>query len=484
MTSFAPCTSPLTISSPSNPLLFKARDEVLRQHFSHFIAKCFTTIDPSTTYLSNWHIDAVAEYLEATRKSDITRLLINMPPRALKSVCVSVAWPAWLLGHDPSIRIMAASYSQQLALRHALDTRLILGTPWFSRLFPQLTLAQGQNEKHKFVTTQRGFRFATSVGGTATGEGGDVLIVDDPLNPAQAASSIERHHANQWFDQTFATRLNDKSKGRIVVVMQRLHSEDLSAHLLEKGGWEHLCLPAVAHTKTTLTIGKKTFIREAGDVLHPARENNALLQRAQRELGSFAFAAQYQQAPILCDGGMIEASWLHYSSTMPPLAAFERITQSWDTAIKAMAHHDASACTTLGEYEGRHYVLDVTHLRAEYPQLKRTICDHAAQWQPHAILIEDKASGQSLLQDLRRESSLPVIARQPRGDKVTRVAAISPLIESGLLILPHNAPWLSDFLQELLNFPHAAHDDQVDALSQYLHWIRERSSSPARLRRI
>ena len=457
---------------------------MLRTHLSSFIAKSFHTIDPNTRYLSNWHIDAIAEYLEATRRSEITRLLINMPPRALKSVCVSVAWPAWLLGHDPSTRIMAASYSQQLALRHALDTRLILGTPWFARLFPQLHLAHGQNEKHKFVTTQRGFRFATSVGGTATGEGGDVLIVDDPLNPAQACSAIERHHANQWFDQTFATRLNDKAKGRIVVVMQRLHTEDLSAHLLNKGGWEHLCLPAIADAPTLLQVGRWQHIRAAGDILHPQREDAMLLQRAQRELGSFAFAAQYQQAPILRDGGMIEADWLHYYDNAPAASHCERVVQSWDTAIKAQAHHDASVCITVGEYDGRHYVLDVLSIRAEYPLLRRTIIEHAQQWQPHALLIEDKASGQSLLQDLRKDTPLPVIARMPKGDKVTRVAAITPLIESGVLLLPRHAPWMSDFVAELLNFPHAAHDDCVDALSQYLNWIRERHTGQIRVRRI
>ncbi len=466
------------------PLMLRARDESLRSHFSAFIGKCFAAVDPSTPYLHNWHIDAVAEHLEATRRSDITRLIINMPPRALKSVCVSVAWPAWLLGHHPNMRIMAASYSQSLSLRHALDTRLIVSTPWFERMFPRFNITHGQNEKHKFVTTERGFRFATSVGGTATGEGGDVLIIDDPLNPIQAASRIEREFASSWFDQTFATRLNDKAHGRIVVVMQRLHKEDLTGHLLEKGGWEHLCLPAIAETRTIIPLSGREFIREIGDILHPSREGELLLARAKRELGSFGFAAQYQQAPILSDGGMIEATWLQTYPSTPPLDAFSRITQSWDTAIKAATHHDASVCLTFGEMDGRHYLLDALAIRAEYPQLKRTITELASRYRPNAVLIEDKASGQSLLQDLRRESNLNLIPRMPRGDKITRLAAISPMIESGKLLLPRHSTWLTDFLQELLNFPHAPHDDYVDALTHYLGWVRDQQGTSQRIRRL
>lgn len=474
----------MTQDTPDNSLMHRARDESLRSHFSPFIRKCFATVDPSSAYMHNWHIDAVAEHLEATRRSDITRLIINMPPRALKSVCVSVAWPAWLLGQHPAMRVMTASYSQSLSLRHALDTRLIVSSPWFARLFPQFAIAQGQNEKHKFVTTQRGFRFATSVGGTATGEGGDVLIIDDPLNPIQAASRIEREFANQWFDQTFATRLNDKATGRIVVVMQRLHSEDLTGHLLAKGGWEHLCLPAIAPTRSVISLGAHRWEREAGAMLHPTREGAVLLERAKRDLGSFGFAAQYQQAPMLADGGMIHASWLRSYATAPATHLFTRITQSWDTGIKASAHHDASVCLTFGELNHEHYLLDATIVRAEYPELKRMVLALAERFQPHALLIEDKASGQSLLQDLRRETHLPLIPRLPKGDKITRLAAISPLLESGKLLLPTHAPWLAEVQHELLNFPHAPHDDVVDALTHYFGWIRDKHGMGMRIRRL
>ena len=172
-------------------------DALLKQDFSSFIGKTLSTVDPGATYLPNWHIDLIAEYLEAARRGDISRLIINMPPRSLKSVCVSVAWPAWLLGHDPRQRVIAASYAAPLSLKHSLDCRLVVNSPWYRQLFPEVKLTRDQNEKQKFMTTRRGFRFATSVGGTATGEGGNFLIIDDPINALQAYNEHWRNHVNQ-----------------------------------------------------------------------------------------------------------------------------------------------------------------------------------------------------------------------------------------------------------------------------------------------
>ncbi len=462
--------------------LLLCRDTALKDYFPAFIEGTFSTVNPGTRFLHNWHIDAIAEYLEAVRAGEIKRLIINMPPRALKSVCVSVAWPAWLLAHDPACRVMCASYSHALALRHALDTRLVMEEMWYKRLFPHAALMSGEKEKKKIVTAERGFRFATSVGGTATGEGGDVLIVDDPTNPAQAASAVLRARANHWFDQTFSTRLNNKKRGSIVVVMQRLHVQDLSGHLVEQGGWERLVLPALAERRTIVRRGGFQHTREKGTLLHEMREGTQELERAKVQLGSYGFAAQYQQSPLSQEGGMIQYAWLKRYREAPEEGV--RIVQSWDTAIKAASGNDASACITFGEKEGQHFILDCWMARVEYPALKREVLELAARWQPEAILVEDKASGQSLLQDVRRETSLPLIARLPKQDKLTRMAACSAMIEAGKLALPHRAAWLMALEEELLAFPHGAHDDQVDALSQYLLWIRERSGAEASLRRI
>ena len=380
-----------------------------------------------------------------------------------------MAWPAWVIGHEPSSKFLCASYSEKLSLKHSVDCRLVLQSPWYQQLFPQVKLTGDQNEKSKFVTTCRGHRIATSTGGTATGEGGDFLIVDDPHNPKQAQSSVERENALAWFDQTFYSRLNDKQRGVIVIIMQRLHEKDLTGHLLAQGGWEHLKIPAIAEEKTIIDFGRIQRIRDKDELLHPEREGTAELTKTQLALGSYGFAGQYQQNPVPAEGGMIKVHWLKRYTHRP--TDFTRIVQSWDTAYKPKQVNDPSVCTTWGERANGYYLLDVWRDHVDYPTLKAQAMRLYQQWQPGAILIEDKASGQSLIQELHARTRLPVIAIAPEGDKLTRLSAQSAQIEAGRVWLPQQAPWLADFERELLTFPLSAHDDQVDSTSQFLNWI-------------
>lgn len=444
----------------------KIRNSLLRHDLSSFIQESFHATNPGVPYLHNWHIDYLARHLEAAGRGEITRLIINLPPRSLKSLCVSVAWPAWLLGRDPSRRIIAASYGQNLSLRHSLDTRLVMNSSWYRSVFPKTKFAKAQNEKHKFVTTKRGYRLATSVGGAVTGEGGNFLIVDDPHNPTHIFSESRRNAALQWFDQTFSSRLDDKKKGVFVIVMQRLHENDLTGHLLNKKGseWVHIALPAIS---------------DSGDLLHSDRESVQELERAKIELGSYAFAAQYQQRPVPAGGGMLRPEWLKRYREAPQAL---RIIQSWDTAIKAGEGNDYSVCTSWAETAEGFYLLDVWRKRAEYPDLKRSIVNLAEKFQPHGIVMEDKASGQSLLQDLRRETKLPLIAINPTRDKLTRMAAVSPLFEAGKIWLPQHAAWLPDLEAELAAFPNGSHDDQCDSISQFLEWARRKRQESWRVR--
>ncbi len=256
--------------------------------------------------------------------------------------------------------------------------------------------------------------------------------------------------------------------------MQRLHADDLSGYLLARGGWEHLALPMVATQNSVHDFGNVYKERVIGELLHPQRDTAPIALRTKNELGSMAFAAQYQQCPLPDDGGMVRPWWFgRYKNA--PLEYINRV-QSWDTAIKAGKQHDASVCLTFAEHEGKSYLLDAAVMRCEYPDLKRALYNLSERWSPQAILIEDKASGQQLLQDIRRESHLPVLPIQPKGDKITRFAAVSAMIEAGRVVLPERTPWLADFEEELWMFPHGAHDDQVDALSQYLDWLRTRIS--------
>ena len=453
-----------------------------RAHFSLFLRRVMGSVAPGVRYSHNWHIDAISEYLAACAKGEVTRLIINLPPRMLKSTIISVAWPAWLLGHEPTQRLMVASYAQSLSLKHSSDCRIVMQAPWYQQVFTHTQLAHGHNEKEKFATTLRGYRRAVSVGGAAIGEGGNILIVDDPLNPLQASHHVQRDAVNQWFDHTWATRLDDKQRGAMVVVMQRLHPEDLSGYLLEKGGWEHLRLPAIAPEHQRIHIGGFAHARVAGAALHPAREPLALLERTKRELGSMNFNAQYQQAPVGQAGAIVKAHWFERFSSSPIEGG---IFQSWDTGVKAGQQHDASACATFVEREGVHHLIDMLVVRLEYPELKRLIVRHAERFNPVAILMEDKASGQALLQDLRRETALPLIACMPDADKVTRLLRVTPLMEAGKMALPEHASWVADFEREFFQFPDGAHDDQVDTVSQYLNWVRGRvNHDTARVRRL
>lgn len=465
---------------------------ILRQDLASFIAKSLSTVSPGVEYLHNWHIDAIADKLEAAYRGDITRLLINIPPRYLKSVCVSVAWPAWILGKNPSARIIAASYSQILSVKHSLDCRLLLNSSWYKDIFPDTNLSNDQNEKNKFMTTNRGFRFATSVGGTATGEGGDFLIVDDPHNPLQAASDNQRENANDWFDQTFTSRLDNKKKGVIVVVMQRLHDKDLSGHILERNRnyWEYLNIPAIASEKINYyytNTDKLICSRNSGDILHPEREGENELNRVKDELGSYAFAAQYQQSPIVKTGGMLEYGWLmrhnidikHFDKS-----GNEQIIQSWDAAVKAGKNNDYSVCTTWLVKPCGYYLLDMWHKKLEYPELKHMVINLAEKWHPNAILVEDKASGQSLLQDVKRDTSIPLIPIMPKQDKITRFSAVTALFEAGKVYLPNQSDWLTDYESQLLGFPNTFHDDMVDSTSQALSWIHNRKKTSPRVRSI
>ncbi len=454
----------------------------LSHDFLSFLQYAFYTLNPSQPFIPNWHLEAIAEYLNALERCDIQRLIINMPPRSLKSLSSTVAWSAYLLGRNPAMRIITASYSSPISIKHATDVRGLVATDWFAQTFPKFALHPAQNEKHKFMTTQQGFRLATSVGGSLTGEGGDVIIIDDPLNPAQSMSKSSREAANHWFDHTLSSRLNNKRTGRMLLVMQRLHEQDLSGHLLRKGGWEHLCLPAQAKAALQVRMGNVAYEMQADELLQPERETIEVLKQLRLDLGSAAYNAQYLQSPLADDGLMVKKAWCEHVYDLLPEEG--TLVQSWDTAIKTGQSNDFSACVTVTMHEGIYYVVDVLTLKAEYPELKRAIIAHAAKTLPDAVLIEDKASGQSLLQDLQHHGALPLISVMPKDDKVTRFARISSQLEAGNVMFPIAASWKETFLHELLQFPKGAHDDSVDAFSQAIFWLMQKRINAHYLRQL
>ena len=450
---------------------------LLRSDLRFFVWKSFQTILPGTPYLPNWHVDAIVHQLMRVQAGDICRLLISQPPRSLKSICVSVAYVAWLLGHDPTRRVIVVSYSNEFAAELHRQFRMVIDAPWYRALFPAMRPAKDSGTE--LVTTAGGSRYATSVGGTLTGRGADLIIVDDPLKAEEAMSEAVRRRVIDWYAGTLVSRLNDKENGPIVVVMQRLHEDDLAGHLIGQGSWQHLDLPAIAVEDSTIAIGPgKLITRRRGEVLHAARESREVLDRIKAEIGSLMFSAQYQQRPVPLEGNLVRRDWFRFYDQLPQPGPSDLVVQSWDIAMMTGDANDFSVCTTWRMVKADYYLVDVFRARLQYPELRRKIASLVARHRAETILIEKAGPGMTLLQDLR--SDLPdgmtrPIGVKPDGSKADRMVAQSAKIEAGQVHLLKGADWLDSFLLELLAFPHSRHDDQVDSVSQFLNWAAMRT---------
>lgn len=454
---------------------------VYRSDLSSFIQRAFGVTNPATPYVHNWHIDSIAYALEQCRLGKIKRLIITIQPRSMKSICASVVYPAWLLGHDPSTKIIGASYAMELSRKHSLDCRNLMESQFYRSLFPGTILSPSKNTETEFMTTRRGSRYATSVGGPLTGRGGDVLIIDDPLKPEDALSNAARQRQNEWFGNTAYSRLDNKAAGTIIIVTQRLHIEDLVGYVLPLEDWYHLNLPAIEDTARQIQIGPDRFVqRKPGDLLHPERESAIELNKIKAALGNYQFSAQYLQQPIPIDGEIIKWQWFKQYKELPKRMPDDRIVQSWDTASKANELSDYSVCTTWHIQGDNCYLLDVFRERLEFPALKKKAIELFQRFNPRIILIEDRASGTSLIQELKGKG-LGIKAIEPVADKVTRMSAQSVKIEAGKVHIPDQAPWFAAFKAELLQFPNGAKDDQVDSLSQLLQWTSDRTKNRARV---
>jgi predicted phage terminase large subunit-like protein len=306
-----------------------------------------------------------------------------------------------------------------------------------------------------------------------------LIIIDDPQKPDEAASASARDRVWEWFTQTVSSRLDQKAKDAIVLVMQRLHVEDLSGRLLDAGGWDHLCIPAIAQDGQSLEVAEGCSItREIGEVLDLAREPHEVLEQIRREIGSAAFEAQYQQQPAPETGGLVEWDWFCTYASEPPRTGVDRLVIGWDTAVKDGETNDYSVGIVALVKPNRHvYILDLIRERMNFPKLRQRILTESRKHQNVFHLIEDTVSGSALLQDLRT-SHVSAIPFRPNGDKVSRFNAITPRIQAGQVHLPARASWLEPFKRELLTFPEGRYDDQVDALSQLLSWVCLRYHGP------
>lgn len=458
-----------------------------RGNLRFFTKEAWPIIEPARALVGNWHIDAICDHLQALIKREIGFLVINIPPAHLKSILASVMTCPWAWIDEPHLRFLYASYAEALSVRDSVKCRRIIESPWYRMNFSQngWALAGDANLKGRYENTKTGYRYSISVGGTGAGERGDFVFIDDPHNVTKALRDAQREKDVEWYREAMTMRLNDQTLGGICLIMQRLHEADLTGHILaNEPDVVHLMLPAEfePERKCYTRLGFEDPRTEEGDLLFPERFPKAAVERAKVRLGSLGASGQLQQNPAPRGGAIVKLDWFgRYKHA--PKKNIVRTVQSWDTAMKDTELSAYSVCITAIQTKVRdqtaYYIVDVFRRRLEHPDLYREAKRLAKRWEPHAVLIEDKASGTSLIQHLRKESPFGIVPMEPEGDKVMRMETETPAIEAGLYFLPENGPdqpeWLEPFELELTRFPVSEFVDQVDAFSQLCRYLRERA---------
>lgn len=439
--------------------------DLARHDFYYFVRYMFKK-RRKFKWVGNWHHKAICDALMKVYNGETKRLIINIPPRYSKTEIAVINFIAWTLGHHPDSEFIHISYSARLAANNSYQAKNLVATPEYGELFPGVVLASDSKARDEWRTTESGVVYATGSDGSITGYGagklrpkfGGAIIIDDPHKAVEAESDVMRQKVVENFATTIASRVNNPDTTPIIVIMQRLHESDLSGHLLSGANgekWEHLCLPAIS---------------DDGEPLWASKHDLATLEQMQKS-NPYVFAGQYQQRPAPLGGGIFRTDWWQWYKPNSE-RRYRRIICSWDTAFKAKEMNDFSCCTVWGESDNAYYLLDIWKQRVEAPDLKRMVVSIAAKWRPNAILIEDKGSGIQLIQDLKRETRLAVIAIDPgRKDKVERAQHITPYIEAGRVYLPEGHPEVAAFVLSHSQFPNGAHDDDVDSLTQALTYL-------------
>ena len=471
-------------SSRQNTIAASRLVEALcRNHLQAFVVKVFGLLHPEGTeqFVMNWHVDAMCHALEQCTLGHETRQIFEVPPRHLKSICASVALPAWLLGRNPAMRILVASYGAELADEHTRNTRTIMASDFYRRLFPNTVLTVDRSGE--FKTTRGGMRKGVSVGGATTGFGADVIIIDDLIKADAAHSEAEVKRVQDYLSSTLITRLNNPATSKIIVIQQRLSEMDPAGFLKAKGGYKVLSLPSIASRRETIPLGRgRVHVREPNDLLFPQRFPAEVLERLRRDMGSSKFSAQHLQNPTPPEGNLLRLEWFKTYDFEPERELFSYVVQSWDTGQSESSTSDFSVCTTGGLRNNVWHLLDVFRDRVSYLKLLKKALYLHDRWKPEKILVEKAANGFALLDDLRGpENQLRSEVREfsPKGSKLERFNAAAAQIEKQKFALPAESPWLDDFIRECLAFPNSTHDDQADSMSQFINWQKKTLSQAA-----
>lgn len=461
------------------------------KNFYSFFQKAWTIINPETPLLINWHQELIAEYMTAVQLRQIKRLIVNIPPRYIKSSLITITYPCWAWAKNPTERFMHSSYNYTLSMKHGDDRRAILRSKWYSSAWNKFRLVKDAAEK--ITNNKRGHMIATSMQGAATGDGGNNIFIDDPHDALKANSDVMRKKDNESFDKKFITRLDDKENGVIVIVMQRLHEDDLTGHVMAKEGeqeYTHLVIPAEAEHKTTYSfpISCRTKVREEGDILHEAREDAKALALQRRNQGSYNYEGQYQQNPSPREGGIIKRNYWQYYNKLPlrtdGLLDFEQIVDFWDCSFKDLKTSDFVAGGVWGVKGADRWLLHVTYERLGFLATIKAMLDHRKRFMRpkknpddekevqqsyiSKTIIEDKANGTAIIEVMKSKVS-GIIAFNPGTDsKFERVCVIEPQLEAKNFYIPTKDCATFDvemYVDNLAKFPNAKKDDLVDMTS-------------------
>jgi predicted phage terminase large subunit-like protein len=442
---------------------------LLRSDLLSFARKAFRNVNTHKRMSEDRFLELLASRLAEVVTGNTKRLIVNLPPRHFKSWIGSICLSAWILGHDPSAKILIVTYGQELADKIAHTIREILRSEWYQELFPKTKLAKSRSKLEDFVTAAGGGVRSVSIEGGVTGHGADYIVIDDPteLKDCDHVKRLER--VVELFDGEILTRLNNPKRGRVVIIAHRVNEEDLSGHLLEQGGWQHLKLPLIAMRGRSYKLPDGgVWIWEKGELLRPdafTQRDIELLQAARRP----GFETVLQQNP----GGTRLRIKPENFGTFPSAV---------DPGQKGGPLHSFSVIQAWLPVRGNHLLLEQWREQARYPDLRDAVRRMIKRHRPSAVLIEDTNQGPSLVSEIRPRPGMRVCPIIPIGDKIERVRKHQAIIRSGGIQLPSDAVWRESFVAEWRLFPCAGYDDQVDATAQYLEWISNNPAPPKRKR--
>lgn len=419
---------------------------------------------------NDWYLQAMCQALQKTALGRTRRLVINVPPRHLKSIAAT-AYTAWMLGHNPALKVMLATYGDKLGRDHLERLQRLMCHPAYMMLFPKTGLVPGGISQGVLHTTAGGNSRSVTVGGATTGFGADIILIDDAMNALDIVSEAKRSELDRFYSATLLTRLNSKRRGVIISIQQRLGEDDLPARLIDAGA-EHLSLAAFDDQEHIYDIGfGRRYRRRVGEVLRPFDEPRGVLDRLRDDMGPRDFATQYLQLPSALDGNIIPMDRLHRFVLTPFVRSqWEKIVQSWDTAHSENPKAAYSVGITFGLKNGKWYVLDVHRVRLRFAALRDRIQALHKRYCADLVIIEDADSGAHLWDDLRGKMRL--IMPRPIVDKETRMVGQLTMIEDGTVLFPTEAPWLDVLFSEMRIFPVSRFKDQIDALAQFLYWAK------------